>query len=69
MGNRVLVKKSEGKRTLGISRRRWYDIKLDLYDVGVGRNKLDQDMDSWRALANAEMNLWVPKHAGNFLNS
>jgi hypothetical protein len=35
---RVLVRKSEGKRTLGRPRRRWEDnIKMDLQEVGGGR--------------------------------
>ena len=34
---RVLVGKPEGKRPLGIPRRRWEDdIKVDLQDVGCG---------------------------------
>ena len=34
---RVLVGKTEGKRQLGRSRRRWEDnIKLDLQEVGCG---------------------------------
>ena len=36
--HRVLVGKSEGKRPLGIPRRRWEDnIKMDLQEVGGGR--------------------------------
>ncbi len=34
---RVLVGKPEGKRQLGIQRRRWEDnIKIDLQEVGCG---------------------------------
>ena len=34
---RVLVEKPDGKRTLGIPRRRWEDdIKMDLQEVGCG---------------------------------
>ena len=34
---RVLVGKPEGKRPLGIQRRRWEDnIKIDLQEVGFG---------------------------------
>jgi hypothetical protein len=52
--HRVLVGKPEGKRPLGIPRRRWEDtIKMDLQEVGRGRGdwmKLAQDRDRWRAL-------------------
>jgi hypothetical protein len=34
---RALVRKSEGRRPLGILRRRWKDnIKMDLQEVGCG---------------------------------
>jgi len=33
---RVLVGKPEGKRTLGIPKRRWVDnIRMELWDVGI----------------------------------
>jgi hypothetical protein len=61
---RSLVGKPEGKRPLGTPRRRWEDnIKMDLQEVGcVGTDWIDlaQDMDRWRALLNAVMNLRVP---------
>jgi hypothetical protein len=61
---RVLVGKPEGKRLLGIHRRRWEDnIKMDLQELGlVGMDGINvaQDMDRWRALVNAVMNLRVP---------
>ena len=56
--------KPEGKRSLGRPRRRWEDIMIDLQKVGCGGMdwiELAQDMDRWRALVNAVMNLlWVP---------
>jgi hypothetical protein len=60
---KVLVGKTEGKRSLARSRRRWEDnIKMDL-EVGcegMGWIDLAQDRDRWRALVNAVMNLRVP---------
>jgi hypothetical protein len=61
---RVLVRKPEGKRPLGRSRRRWVDnIKIDLGKIGWGDVDwigLAQDRNRWRALVNAIMNLRVP---------
>ena len=61
---RVLVGKPEGNRSLGRPRHRWEDnIKMYLHEVGCGSVDwivLAQDMDSWRALVNAVMNLRVP---------
>jgi hypothetical protein len=48
---RVLVGKPEGKKPLGIHRRRWEEnIKMDLQEVGCGGMdwiKLAQDRDRW----------------------
>jgi hypothetical protein len=61
---RILVGKQEGKRTLGIPRRRWVDnIKMDHREIGWdGMNWIDltQDRDQWRALVNKVMNPRVP---------
>jgi hypothetical protein len=61
---RVLLGKPEVKRPLGKPRRsRECDIKIDLQEVGcevmdwIG---LAQDMDRWRTLVKAVMNLRVP---------
>jgi len=58
------VGKTEGKRSLGRSRRRWKDnIKMNHEEVGCGGMdwlELAQDRDRWRELANAVMNLRVP---------
>jgi hypothetical protein len=62
--HRVLVGKPGGKRPLVTPRRRWEDnIEVDLQDVGCGGMdwiELAQNMDRWRALVNAVMNLRVP---------
>jgi len=61
---RDLVGKPEGKRPLGISRRRWEDnINMELQEVrreGMDWIDLAQDRDSWRTLVSAVMNLRVP---------
>jgi hypothetical protein len=61
---RVLVGKPEGKRPIRRPKRQWEDnIKMDLQKVGWGGMDwihLAQDGDSWRALVNAVMKLWVP---------
>ena len=60
---RVLVRKPEGKKSLGRPRCSWEDnIKMDLQEVGCGCVnwiELAQDRDRWRALVNAVMNLRV----------
>jgi hypothetical protein len=61
---RVFVGKPEGRRPLGIPRRRWEDnIKVVLMEVGCGVMdwiELAQDRDRWRALVNAVVKLRIP---------
>ncbi|KAJ4445482.1 hypothetical protein ANN_07290 [Periplaneta americana] len=58
---RVLVGGPDGRRPLGMPRRRWEDnIKVNLREVGYdGRDwiNLAQDRDRWRAYVRAAMNL------------
>jgi hypothetical protein len=61
---RFLVRKPEGKRTVGRPRRRWVNnIRMDLVEVGwgdVGWISLAQDRDRWSALVNSVLNLRFP---------
>jgi hypothetical protein len=61
---RLLVGKSQRRRPLGRSRRRWLDhIRMDLVEVGWGDVDLiglAQDRDRWKALVNSVLNLRVP---------
>jgi hypothetical protein len=63
---RVWVRNPEGRRSVGILRCRWEDnIKMDLRAVGSGGGGMDWidlawDIDRWRALVNAVMDLQVP---------
>jgi len=60
---RVLVRKPEGKGPLGRPRHRWYNIKMDLQEVGCGVRywiKQAQDRDRCWVCVNMVMNLKVP---------
>jgi hypothetical protein len=61
---RVLVGGPEGRRPLGIHRRKWEDnIKMDLWEMGCGGMdwiQLDRDAEKWWAFVNAVMNIRVP---------
>ena len=61
---KILTGKPTGKRPLGRPRRRWEDnIRMDLEEIGINvGNWVDsaQDMNYWRALVNAALNLRVP---------
>jgi hypothetical protein len=59
---RLLVGKPEGKRPLGIPRRRWMDnIKMDLLEIGLNDwIGLAHDRYRLRALVNSVMNLRIP---------
>jgi hypothetical protein len=62
--HRVLVGRSEGRRSLGKPRRRWEDnIKRDLQEVGGDCGdciERAQDRDRWRTLVSTVMNFRVP---------
>jgi hypothetical protein len=57
-------RKVRGKKTTRKTRRKWVDIvRMDLGEIdwgGVDGNGLAVDMDRWRALVNAVMNLRAP---------
>jgi hypothetical protein len=61
---RLLVRKLEGKRSLGRPRHRWVDnIRMDIGEVGWGDVDwigLAKDRKRWRAVVNSVLNLRVP---------
>jgi hypothetical protein len=61
---RILVRKPEGKRSLGRQRRRWvFNIKMNVRDVEWSDTHwiyLTQEKDRWTTLVNTVMNLRVP---------
>jgi len=70
---KVLIRKPEGRKTLGRPSRIWEDnIRMDLREIGcegVDRIHLAQDRDQWRAVVNMVTKLRVAQKAGNFLTS
>ena len=64
MLSKCLTGKSTGKRPLARPKRRQEDnIRMDLEEMGINAgNWVDsaQDMDYWRALVNAALNIRVP---------
>jgi hypothetical protein len=61
---RILVRKPEGKRPLGRSRRRWVNnIRKNLREIGWGSMdwiELAQNRDQWRAVVKTVMKLRLP---------
>ena len=61
---KILKSKPTRKRPLGRPRRRWEDnIRMDFQEISINAgNWVDsaQDMNYWRALVNAALNLRVP---------
>jgi hypothetical protein len=61
--SRILVRKPEGNRPLGRSRRRRDNIKIVLKEIGCSDREwidLSRDREQWRDLLNTVMNLGVP---------
>jgi hypothetical protein len=62
--SKILTDKPTGKRPLGRPRHLWeVSIRMDLEEISINAGNwvdLAQDMDYWRALVNATLNLQVP---------
>jgi len=61
------------RQPLGKPGSRWED-KIKVYLTGRGQESMDwisleQDRDKWRVVVKTEMNIPLPKNAGNFLIS
>jgi hypothetical protein len=61
---KILVRKSEGKRPLGRTRRRWKD-NTRMYHTEIGWEVVDwihlaESRDQWRVLVDTVMNVPVP---------
>jgi hypothetical protein len=69
---RLLVRNTKWMKSLGRSRRRWVDnTKMDHVEVrwgGVDWIGLAQDMDTWKTLVNAVMNLMLQWNSGKLSN-
>ena len=58
---RIFPGKPTGKRPLGRPWCRWEDnIRMDLEEMGINGVDSAQDIDYWRVIVNAELNLRVP---------
>jgi hypothetical protein len=65
---RLFVKKPEGNKPLGRSKRRWVDnIKMDLGEIGwsdIDWTDLAQNRDQWKVSVSTVMNILVHKMLG-----
>jgi hypothetical protein len=66
---KILVGKSQRKRSLGKPRCRWKDNIKEIRCEGVNWIHPAQDRDQWRAVLNTVMNLRILGKAENLLNS
>jgi hypothetical protein len=68
----ILVRRPEGGRPQGRSRRRWEDnIKMDVREIGFGDVNCihwAQDRDKWRALVNTVIEPWGSIKCREFLD-